>query len=141
MFHLIDYKVKQFFCPHSVHTTHGSLSDDYLLTKTLCFCPHNDDKYSFLDSTRIRPSHPFANTLPSTNELSGSIPTSLSNISALTDLEIYRNRVRGHIPLEFGAKLNHLSILSLWGNQLSGNIPNSIGNCSKLQLLFLDTIN
>ncbi|KAH9317962.1 hypothetical protein KI387_019731, partial [Taxus chinensis] len=72
------------------------------------------------------------------NELTGQIPTSFLNCTAVVGLYLYQNQLSGHIPWELCSRLSYLRFLYLWGNELSGKIPNSIGNCSKLEELVLN---
>ena len=70
------------------------------------------------------------------NQLSGSIPSELGNLSNLEELWLRENQLLGAIPSELG-NLSNLGILSLGDNQLSGAIPSSLGNLSKLGALSL----
>ena len=70
------------------------------------------------------------------NNLSGSIPLQLGNLSNLTYLYLYDNQLSGSIPLQLG-NLSNLQELHLWGNQLSGSIPAALGNLSNLFVLDL----
>ena len=71
------------------------------------------------------------------NNLSGSIPSSIGNLSKLETLHLHSNQLSGNIPIEIG-NLTNLIELHLHNNQLSGSIPSSIGNLSKLETLHLD---
>ena len=71
------------------------------------------------------------------NQLNGSIPTSLGNLSNLQWLHLYGNQLTGSIPPTLGNLLN-LQSLFLFNNQLSGSIPAELGNLSDLQYLYLD---
>ncbi|CBI36453.3 unnamed protein product, partial [Vitis vinifera] len=74
------------------------------------------------------------------NNLRGTIPSSLGNISTLEELlfaSLSYNRFDGQIPEEIGS-LRNLEELYLGGNHLTGPIPSSIGNISSLQILFLE---
>ena len=71
------------------------------------------------------------------NSLSGSIPSELGNLSQLTWLSLWGNFLSGSIPSELG-NLSQLTWLSLWGNFLSGSIPSELGNLPKLRQLYLD---
>jgi len=73
----------------------------------------------------------------SSNQLSGSIPRELGNLSHLTELWLYSNQLSGEIPSELG-NLSHLTELWLFKNQLSGTIPSELGNLSNLTELDLD---
>jgi Leucine-rich repeat (LRR) protein len=54
-----------------------------------------------------------------TNQLSGSIPVELGNLSSLGRLYLYTNQLSGSIPVELG-NLSSLGRLWLQGNQLTG---------------------
>ncbi|KAI9077440.1 hypothetical protein K1719_040589 [Acacia pycnantha] len=66
------------------------------------------------------------------NQLAGSIPSSIFNISVLQEISLARNQLSGGIPNEIG-HLSQLKVLYLAANQLAGSIPSSIFNNSKLQ--------
>jgi Leucine-rich repeat (LRR) protein len=72
----------------------------------------------------------------SSNQLSGSIPPELGNLSNLEELYLPSNQLSGSIPPELG-NLSHLAYLSLRENQLSGSIPPELGNLSNLEELCL----
>ncbi len=71
------------------------------------------------------------------NELSGNIPASLGNLSNLTELDLAYNQLSGSIPAQLGS-LSKLQELYLYYNELSGSIPATLGNLSNLQELDLD---
>jgi hypothetical protein len=70
------------------------------------------------------------------NELSGSIPSKLGNLSKLTILTLGNNSLSGEIPSELG-NLSRLTVLYLSENRLSGEIPSELGNLSRLTVLYL----
>ena len=70
------------------------------------------------------------------NDLSGSIPTQLANLSNLEQLDLYSNKLTGSIPSEL-ADLSNLKYLNLYGNGLTGTIPSQLGNLSNLTYLNL----
>ena len=70
------------------------------------------------------------------NQLSGTIPEELRNLSNLRVLNLYRNQLSGTIPEELG-DLSNLAFLSLDTNQLSGTIPEKLGELSNLVYLNL----
>ncbi|ONK80319.1 uncharacterized protein A4U43_C01F16340 [Asparagus officinalis] len=65
------------------------------------------------------------------NELSGNIPSSLSNCSHLQRLSLSHSAFSGNIPAELG-KLKKLTILDIWDNDISGGIPRTLGNLTSL---------
>ena len=75
--------------------------------------------------------------LRDTNQLSGSIPAELGNLSNLIRLDLCSNQLSGSIPAELG-NLSNLFSLCLGRNQLSGSIPAELGNLSNLMILRLD---
>ena len=70
------------------------------------------------------------------NNLSGSLPASLGNLSNLTTLRLEYNHLSGNIPTDLG-KLTNLTHLYLAGNQLSGSIPTQLGSLTNLTYLQL----
>ena len=72
------------------------------------------------------------------NNLSGTIPPELGNLTNLKVLILSSNELSGTIPPEL-SNLTNLEQLSLWGNQLSGTIPSELGNLSNLTELSLST--
>ena len=70
------------------------------------------------------------------NNLVGTLPSELGNLSELTRLELDGNKLHGAIPSELG-NLSKLERLSLGFNSLSGSIPSQLGNLSQLQSLVL----
>jgi Leucine-rich repeat (LRR) protein len=70
------------------------------------------------------------------NNLSGSLPTALGNLSQLQSLYLYRNNLTGSIPSQLG-NLQSLGVLSLGENRLSGSLPISLGNLSRLMVIDL----
>ena len=71
------------------------------------------------------------------NNLMGSIPSTMGNLTALVNLNLHTNQITGTIPTEVGDLIN-LSALHLHNNQLIGNIPTSLGNLSNLTVLELN---
>ncbi|KAK9069630.1 hypothetical protein SSX86_011534 [Deinandra increscens subsp. villosa] len=76
----------------------------------------------------------------SNNQLSGSLPFSISNFSSLQILSVAGNRFSGSIPATIG-QLQEVLKLDLSGNSLSGEIPPEIGNCVHLTNLDLSQNN
>ena len=74
------------------------------------------------------------------NELTGTIPASLGDLSNLTALSLYRNELTGSIPGELGG-MTSLQHLYLSDNELTGTIPASLGDLSNLTALNLGNNN
>ena len=70
------------------------------------------------------------------NNLIGTLPTELGNLSKLLILDLYGNSITGSIPPELG-KLSSLFYLYLSGNSLTGFIPPELGNLKYLYALAL----
>ena len=70
------------------------------------------------------------------NNLTGSIPAELGNLTALTTLQLNDNNLTGSIPAELG-NLTALAGLFLESNELSGPIPAELGNLTALMTLYL----
>jgi Leucine-rich repeat (LRR) protein len=65
------------------------------------------------------------------NQLTGSIPQEIGNLTGLTTLWLSNNQLTGSIPPEIG-NLTNLTYLNLSYNQLTGSIPPEIGNLTNL---------
>ncbi|GAB5519606.1 MAG: hypothetical protein RhofKO_18570 [Rhodothermales bacterium] len=65
------------------------------------------------------------------NNLSGTLPASLGDLTGLEGLGLGTNNLTGSIPAEFGA-LTSLDGLGLQQNNLSGTLPASLGNLTAL---------
>ncbi|GJN07260.1 hypothetical protein PR202_ga25079 [Eleusine coracana subsp. coracana] len=74
------------------------------------------------------------------NNLSGTIPSSLANITTLQAFSCHGNNIEGTIPDEF-AKLPELQFLFAGGNHLAGRFPHAILNLSTLVELGLEQNN
>ncbi len=73
-----------------------------------------------------------------TNKLTGTIPAELGNLSKLMALDLEDNELTGTIPTELGNLSNLEEQLDLNSNKLTGTIPPELGNLSKLKKLWLD---
>ena len=65
------------------------------------------------------------------NQLTGPIPSGLGNLTSLLSLELIQNQLTGPIPSELG-NLTNLGFLTLSENQLTGPIPPQLGQLTKL---------
>jgi Leucine-rich repeat (LRR) protein len=72
----------------------------------------------------------------SNNDLTGKIPTTISELVKLEQLLLSGNGFFGEIPTKIG-NLKELTVLSLASNKLRGEIPTQIGNLTNLQVLHL----
>ena len=69
------------------------------------------------------------------NNLNGTLPTQLGNLTSLTALNLASNRLSGTIPTELG-NLTSLSSLYFQENALSGEIPTTITNLLSVTVNF-----
>ncbi|XP_039018359.1 BRASSINOSTEROID INSENSITIVE 1-associated receptor kinase 1-like isoform X2 [Hibiscus syriacus] len=70
------------------------------------------------------------------NDISGTIPEDLGNLTNLVSLDLYSNALTGGIPTTLG-KLTKLRFLRLNNNTLTGQIPRSLTAVMSLQVLDL----
>ncbi|HYK87445.1 MAG TPA: leucine-rich repeat domain-containing protein [Acidobacteriota bacterium] len=70
------------------------------------------------------------------NQLSGPIPAALDNLTNLQHLDLSGNQLSGLIPSRVGLRAN-LLFLNLSANELSGSIPSSLDIFANLQELYL----
>ena len=70
------------------------------------------------------------------NQLIGSIPATLGDLTNLTSLQLADNQLSGSIPATLG-DLTNLTGLQLADNQLSGSIPATLGDLTNLTGLWL----
>ncbi|XP_022717336.1 receptor-like protein 12 isoform X1 [Durio zibethinus] len=68
---------------------------------------------------------------------SGSIPSSIFNISTLQVIQLGKNNFSGHLSSDMFNHLSELQSLDLSQNQFSGRIPTSLFKCKELQYLYL----
>ena len=73
---------------------------------------------------------------PGGNNLRGSIPAELGNLTALEELRLSNNFLTGPIPSALG-KLTELEVLRLSNNALSGPVPSALGDLENLEELRL----
>jgi len=59
------------------------------------------------------------------------------SVENTTELDLYNNQLTGSIPPEIG-NLTNLTYLNLRYNQLTGSIPSEIGNLTNLTRLYLE---
>ncbi len=71
------------------------------------------------------------------NQLTGGIPSELGQLTDLTYLNLFGNELTGGIPPELG-QLTNLTSLTLAANQLSGEIPTEFGRLTNLKMVRLD---
>lgn len=72
----------------------------------------------------------------SDNQLTGSIPTSLSMLQSLTDMSLNDNHLDGKLPDAFGS-LTGLVNFDISSNNFSGSLPPSLGSLSSLTTLHM----
>ena len=70
------------------------------------------------------------------NNLSGSLPREIGQLTGLTALNLPYNKLTGQIPPDLG-RLDDLTELNLFNNTLSGSIPSQLGGLSRLEQLML----
>ena len=74
------------------------------------------------------------------NNLTGPIPPQLSQLEQLVNLRLHINTLNGLLPADLG-NLTNLKTLYLSGNDFTGSIPEKWGDLSDLQILLLNTNN
>lgn len=71
------------------------------------------------------------------NNLTGTIPTDIGNVTYLEELNLGGNNITGSLPSQL-TNLTFLKRLYLGHNNLSGNIPSFIGSLANLETLYLN---
>ncbi|MEP2937327.1 MAG: Two component regulator three Y domain protein [Gilvibacter sp.] len=72
------------------------------------------------------------------NNLTGTLPASLSDLTSLKTLELSFNNIEGFLPESLG-NLSQLEILAINGNSLNGSLPTSLGQLSQLKQMHLSS--
>ena len=70
------------------------------------------------------------------NNLTGTLPTAIGNLTNLTNLYIKHNQISGTLPAEIG-NLTNLTYLNLEENSISGSIPVELADLTGLTVLSL----
>ena len=104
-----------------------------------CYSIENTDSLSLASSNQVKGSIPpeIGNLTKliklnlGTNQLTGSLPPEIGNLANLTHLMLNVNQLTGEIPSEIG-KLTNLEGLGLAYSQFSGEIPPEVGNLNNL---------
>ncbi|XP_077225334.1 uncharacterized protein LOC143858559 [Tasmannia lanceolata] len=78
-----------------------------------------------------------ANLDLSNNELFGTIPSTLGNLTNLSLMYLYNNSLSGPIPKEIG-NLKNMVDMKMSSNLLNDSIPSTLGNLTNLATLYLD---
>jgi Leucine-rich repeat (LRR) protein len=71
------------------------------------------------------------------NNLSGTLPSSMDDLTELNSIDLSNNGIGGSLPPELG-NLDHLYQLYISDNQISGSIPSALGDATNLLQLALD---
>lgn len=71
------------------------------------------------------------------HNISGPIPSTIGNLTNLERLNLTNNFLNGPIPAEIGSLAN-LRILELVNNTLNGSIPDEVGNLTNLEMIMLN---
>ena len=66
------------------------------------------------------------------NDLTGTIPQNIFNITSLQVLDLTGNSLSGNLPLDTWISCPNLEILRLGANKISGHIPSYLSNFSSL---------
>ncbi|KAH0464151.1 hypothetical protein IEQ34_006937 [Dendrobium chrysotoxum] len=94
----------------------------------------------FPDTSKSRISSNLGQITLSNNHLSGPLPSSIGNFSAVQKLLINQNLFSGNVPPEIG-RLQQLSKIDFSGNIFSGRITPEISKCSLLTFIDLSRNN
>ncbi|XP_074279750.1 uncharacterized protein LOC141605018 isoform X2 [Silene latifolia] len=69
------------------------------------------------------------------NQLSGTLPTSLFNLSSLQALDFIGNQLHGELPADVGVNIPFLKWFNLNGNNFTGLVPITIQNLTALETI------
>lgn len=69
--------------------------------------------------------------------ITGSLPSSLFNISSLRRINLRNNIFDGQLPEEMCQHAHSLQHFSILNSRVGGIIPRSISNCTSLRRLYL----
>uniref|UniRef100_J3N820 non-specific serine/threonine protein kinase n=1 Tax=Oryza brachyantha TaxID=4533 RepID=J3N820_ORYBR len=71
------------------------------------------------------------------NNLTGSIPATISNLSSLSTLILHDNQISGTIPASI-VSMENLELLDLSINSMFGSIPTQIGTFKSIEVLYIN---
>ncbi|GKY93932.1 hypothetical protein MPSEU_000360100 [Mayamaea pseudoterrestris] len=72
------------------------------------------------------------------NALRGTIPSSITKLSKLTDLRLYSNRLAGSISDEIWTKWKHMLHIKVNINKITGTLPTLLADMTRLKSLTID---
>ena len=118
------------------------------------FCSAGQSSSEFLENEACVSEYVLSGSIPSSisnldrlqslilpmNMLSGTLPNSISDLSELKHLYLTSNYITGNIPVDIG-NLQKLEHLSLGINKMNGELPSSLWSLFNLKLLDLQAIN
>ncbi|KAI0512291.1 hypothetical protein KFK09_012930 [Dendrobium nobile] len=130
---LLNIRQNLFDLPGSTFFSSWDFSSDPCLSFSGITCSPDDDDNNFLRVSVLT----LGTGLTDSPGLGGILPTSISNLSALTELVIFPGRITGQIPTNLGGSLPLLRLLSISSNLLLGPIPPSLSNLPFLHTLDL----
>jgi len=71
------------------------------------------------------------------NDINGEIPASIGNLSTLVGLNLANNNFSGNVPPEFFTSLTNLTFLGISSNPISGALPPEIANLTNMKYLYV----
>ncbi|KAK8966139.1 hypothetical protein KSP40_PGU004310 [Platanthera guangdongensis] len=130
---LLDIRQSLFDLPGSTFFSTWNFFLDPCAGFTGVTCSSDDSNVNFLRVSVLT----LGTGLTDSPGLGGTLPHSISNLTALNELVIFPGKISGPIPTNIGPKLPFLRLLSISSNRFLGPIPTALSNLPFLHTLDL----
>eukprot|EP01084_Bolivina_argentea_P081120 146914_1 len=116
-------------CSWNMHIINDTNTENYIINHCgLFFGNHSIHNYQFVDGIDFNKVH------ITINNMTGTIPSTIANLSNLTLFRLFYNELYGTIPYEF-CNIHSLKNFYIYGNDFNGLISECLFNLSQIEAI------